>query len=99
MIVNSGKRHCGIVVVVRLPILMEGKRGDSNFKLFGELLAPPHAAVVVGTVNCFLYHSGILSNIILFSDLKDAILFLQCLICVCVYIFIMIARTLCMYAR
>ena len=42
MIVNSGKRPCGVVVC--LTRHMEGKGGHSNFQLFGELPFPQHAA-------------------------------------------------------
>ena len=79
---------------------MDEKGGHSNFQFFGELPFPQYAAGVGGTLNCcaFLYHSGILSTIFIL-DLNDAILFLQCLLCVCVsvYIFIIFARILFMY--
>ena len=64
MIVNSGKRPCGLVC---LPRPMEGKGSHSNFQFFGEMAVAPHATVVVETlIFCsFLYHSGILSTIII----------------------------------
>ena len=66
MIVNSGKRPCGVIVCLTRP--MEGNRGGghSDFKFFGELSFPQHSAGVVGTLNCraFLYHSGILNTMI-----------------------------------
>ena len=42
MIVNSGKRPCGVVVCLFRP--MEGRGGGhSNFQFFGELSFPQHA--------------------------------------------------------
>ena len=66
MIVDSGQWHCGLVVF--LPRPMRGKGSHSNFQLFGELPVPPHATGAVETHNfcSFLYHSGILSTIIIF---------------------------------
>ena len=49
--------------------VMEGNGGGSlQFLVLGELPFPQHAAGVVGTLNCcaFLYHSGILSTVLLF---------------------------------
>ena len=51
IIVDSGKRTCGVVVCLTRPI--EGRGGGhSNFQFFGELPFPQHAAGVVGTLNC-----------------------------------------------
>ena len=49
-----------------------------------KLPVPPHAAGVVGTLNCCafsfsLYKPVIISTTVSLFDLKDAILFLQCL--------------------
>ena len=67
MIVNSGKRliACGPVVCLSRP--MEGKGSHSNFQFLGELPVPPHPTGVVETLNklSFLYHSGIMSTIII----------------------------------
>ena len=94
IIVKSGKRPCGIVVC--LPRPMEGK-GRSTVQFFGELPVPLHAAGVVERLNCcdFLYNYGILSTMIIFWDLIDAILFLKGLLFVGMCVF---ARALCMYA-
>ena len=53
MIVNSGKWPCC--------------QSHSEFQLFGELPVPPLATGVLETLNIcsFLYHSGILSTIII----------------------------------
>ena len=85
--------------VVRLPRPMEGKWGDSNFQFFREISVPLHATGVVGPLNCcdFLYYSGILSTLILCLNFKDTILFSQCLLFECVYIYIVFTTTLCMY--
>ena len=66
IIVNSGKRPCGLVVC--LPRSMKGKESHSNFQFFGELPIPPHTTGAVETLNVcfFLSHSVILSTINIF---------------------------------
>ena len=80
---------------------MKGKGGHSNFKFFGELPFPQHAAGVVGTLNCcaFLYNSGILSTMIfIFGPYWCHIIFTMSSFCVCVCVhFHYFSRTLYMY--
>ena len=63
MIVNSGKRPCGVVVCLTRPI---GGGGHSNFQFFGALPFLQHTAGVVGPLNCCAssYYSGIINTII-----------------------------------
>ena len=67
MIVNSGKLPCAWSCCLLLRP-MGGKGRHSNVQLFGELPVPPHTTGVLETPNLcsFLYHSGILSTIIIF---------------------------------
>ena len=64
---------------------MEGMRQLQFSDLFTELPVPPQAAGVVGTFNVLfiIYHS---EHYGLILDLKDTILVLQGLLCLCTFI-------------
>ena len=59
------------VIVVRLPISMEGK-GPLQFSVLFRTAIPPQADGVVGTLHC-LYQSGILITMVSYFYLKDVI--------------------------
>ena len=60
---------CHVIVCCSSSETYGGKWGDSNFQFFVELLVPPQAGGVVGTLNaCFVYIN--LSTTVSFLDIN-----------------------------